>query len=156
MKLMEFQDRLCGEWSGTNRLWLDGTRAPELSSPTRMTVAPVARGKFLEVRYTWVYDGVEQEGVLIVGNNNKELEATAGWVDSWHQGGKVMLLRGEVAADGAISVRGAYAAPPDPDWGWRIGLSQSSPDELRLTMHNVTPDGQEELAVEAVYARAKL
>jgi hypothetical protein len=53
-------------------------------------------------------------------------------------------------------VRGKYAAPPDPDWGWRIDV-QPGGRTLRVVMHNVWPEaqgGKEELAVEAVYTRA--
>jgi hypothetical protein len=54
------------------------------------------------------------------------------------------------------SVRGTYAAPPGPDWGWRIDVTPDG-DKLRIEMHNVWPEeqgGKEELAVEAVYGRA--
>jgi hypothetical protein len=56
----------------------------------------------------------------------------------------------------ALSVRGTYAAPPGPDWGWRIDVTPGG-EGLRVIMHNVWPEeqgGKEELAVEAVYARA--
>lgn len=45
------------------------------------------------------------------------------------------------------------AAPPGPDWGWRTRLS-AAPGTLSMVMFNVTPDGHEELAVDAQYRPA--
>jgi hypothetical protein len=53
-------------------------------------------------------------------------------------------------------VRGSYAAPPGPDWGWRTDVTPNA-ERLRVVMHNVWPEaqgGKEELAVEAVSTRA--
>ena len=52
-----------------------------------------------------------------------------------------------------LAVKGTYAAPPGPDWGWRIEIT---PDEgtLRVVMFNIWPEGKEALAVETVYTRA--
>jgi hypothetical protein len=45
---------------------------------------------------------------------------------------------------------------PGPDWGWRTDVTPGD-KTLRVVMHNVWPEeqgGKEEMAVEAVYARA--
>ena len=62
-----------------------------------------------------------------------------------------MRCRGIVDDQGVTSVLGSNAAPPGPDWGWRIVLSPGEP--LKMTMYNIWPNGKEELAVEAMYAR---
>jgi hypothetical protein len=49
---------------------------------------------------------------------------------------------------------GSYAAPPGPDWGWRITIRSASPAEFQIVMHNISPDGQEDLAVQIDYARS--
>lgn len=54
---------------------------------------------------------------------------------------------------GVIDVRGSYAAPPGPDWGWRFIIAPAQMS-LGLVMYNITPAGQEALAVEASYVRA--
>jgi hypothetical protein len=60
-------------------------------------------------------------------------------------------------ADGdVVALRGTYAAPSGPDWGWRIDLIPTAAT-LRVVMHNVFPaemGGQEAIAVEAEYSRA--
>ena len=65
-----------------------------------------------------------------------------------------MALRGTAETDGSITVHGTYAAPPGPDWGWRIDLLPGNGSALRMVMYNITPDGQEVVAVEADYTRA--
>ena len=152
MNLIELHDRLLGEWSGTSTLWLSWLEEPEQRSPSRLRVAAVANGEFLSFQYSWVYEG-EQEGLLLLGNDNEDGAANAAWVDSWHMSGKIMHCTGEVDGAGATSLRGSYQAPPGPDWGWRIDVSLPEPGALRIEMHNVDPDGSEELAVRAEYRR---
>ena len=78
---------------------------------------------------------------------------TAQWIDTWHMGDKVLSCQGAVARDGAISVRVSYAAPPGPDWGWRTDITANAGQSLRIVMYNITPDGKEDLAVEAEYTK---
>ena len=64
-----------------------------------------------------------------------------------------MASAGTTPDDTRLSVRGTYAAPPGPDWGWRIDVTPAG-DTLRVVMYNVWPQeqgGKEELAVEAEY-----
>ena len=55
-------------------------------------------------------------------------------------------------AEGTITVRGSYAAPPGPDWGWRIETTPRA-DALRITHTNIDADGKD-LAAEGVYSRS--
>ena len=64
----------------------------------------------------------------------------------------MMILSGTAQADGSLAVTGSYAAPPGPDWGWRITL-QPLDNQFKLLMHNVTPDGEAMLAVETLFSR---
>jgi hypothetical protein len=66
-----------------------------------------------------------------------------------------MACSGRKTGGPTLSVRGSYAAPPGPDWGWRIDVIAGG-EKLRIVMFNVWPQehgGKEDLAVEAVYAR---
>ncbi len=63
-------------------------------------------------------------------------------------------LPGQPDPLGSLSVQGTYAAPPGPDWGWRITLSLDEDNWLRLGMVNIFPDGKVVDAVDARY-RAK-
>jgi hypothetical protein len=153
MRLIAVHESLIGQWIGKNQLWANGSENPPDTSDTRLIIAPVARGKFLSLTYTWSFDGVEQEGVLLVGNDNEKEAVTAAWVDSWHMSTTIMSCAGKADDSGNIDVLGSYQAPPGPDWGWRIEVARPRPDALVITMYNVTPEGQSELAVRADYER---
>ncbi|MES2884397.1 MAG: DUF1579 family protein [Pseudomonadota bacterium] len=153
MKLAALHSQLLGDWIGENQLWLDPKEPPQVS-PSTLTVAPTAQGKFLTLAYTWAFEGKVQEGLLLVGDNNKDSIASAGWVDSFHQSGKVMQCIGSVEGSG-FAVSCHYPAPPGPDWGWRLSVNASAAGELIFEMHNVPPGGDAELAVRAVYQRPR-
>ena len=46
------------------------------------------------------------------------------------------------------------SAPSSPDWGWRIELEVTELDEFEMRMYNISPQGEEELAVQARYDRS--
>ena len=89
---------------------------------------------------------------LVFGFDDDRDVVTAHWFDSWHTGNKVMQLEGAAGSDGAVIMRGTYAAPPDPDWGWTIRIEPGR-DRFRMIMHNISPEGSAALAVEAEYER---
>ncbi len=151
MKLAALHPQLLGTWSGESLLWM-GPDAEPLPSASRLVVAPAGMGRFLTLSYTWLYEGKPQEGLLLVGDHNNASTATAAWVDSWHQSGKVMHCVG-AATDTGFAVSGSYPAPPGPDWGWRLSVRCPAADELLFEMHNVPPGGPAELAVRVAYRR---
>jgi hypothetical protein len=105
--------------------------------------------------YTWSYRGQPQQGSVLFGFDGGSESLTARWTDTWHTGSKPMACSGPGTGGTTLSVRGTYAAPPGPDWGWRIDVTPGG-ETLHVVMHNVWPEaqgGKEELAVEAVYAR---
>lgn len=65
-----------------------------------------------------------------------------------------MSCEGAADSRGSLEVRGSYAAQPGPDWGWQTVVGPGADGTLRMVMYNVSPDGNEDLAVEAVYRRA--
>jgi hypothetical protein len=111
----------------------------------------VAQGKFVRLDYSWGYEGQAQAGSYLFGYEKQRGAVTAVWIDSWHMGDKYMACEG--TANGVIDVRGSYAAPPGPDWGWRTVIEPEKEAAFRLLMYNISPEGEEALAVEAVYHR---
>jgi hypothetical protein len=70
---------------------------------------------------------------------------------------KAMACSGPRPPGETVAVTGAYAAPPGPDWGWRIEVTPEVGRRLRLVMWNVWPasvGGREELAMAATYTPA--
>ena len=154
MKLVDLHEKLVGNWSGTNLLRLSWIDPPDHVSPGTMSVVPVAKGKFLSFSYNWSHEEVGQEGLLLVGYDEKKAQATAAFVDSWHMSATVMPFTGSIDDQGVINLLGSYEAPPGPDWGWRIVITASN-DALRMVMYNITPEGEEDLAVDAKYRRSE-
>ena len=153
MNLSEFQNNLLGNWTGSNLLRLSWLTPSDYHSPSRLSVSLVAKGKFLTFTYTWSHEDVLQEGVILLGYDAKQEMATAAWVDSWHMSSKIMYCQGSIDQQGAINIRGSYEAPPGPDWGWRIVITPKSGKELQIVMYNISPEGVEDLAVQADYKR---
>jgi hypothetical protein len=150
MSVHENLTACAGSWKGTNRLQDPNTNAPD-ESPSTATVTSILGDTFVRLDYTWAHQGQPQEGSLLIGGEGTSV--TAYWIDTWHMGHKVMACQGVAESDGRISVRGSYAAPPGPDWGWRINLIPNRGQMLGVIMFNISPEGREELAVEAAYSR---
>jgi hypothetical protein len=140
---------ICGEWKGTNRLWLF-PEDPVRESAGGATVERIAQGQFLMIRYSWSYEGAAQDGVLLISLEKQDVPAV--WTDSWHMARNLMTCTVDDTADDVLSVSGTYAAPEGPDWGWRIALQPES-SGIALRMYNIPPGDAEIPAVEAVYTR---
>ncbi len=143
--------RLVGSWAGPNVLWVD-PRLPERRSDSVMVVGTKGNGRFVTFTYTWADDDSPHDGLIVFGFDDDRQVVTAHWFDSWHTGNKVMQFEGAAEAGGAVLVRGTYPAPTGPDWGWAIRIEPGN-DAFQMIMHNVSPEGEEALAVDARYAR---
>ena len=143
---------LVGEWTGDNKLWVIPGE-PVRESATAARVSLVAGGRYLVLDYTWAEGGKPQDGHLVVRLASDTTDVDMVWVDSWHQGASFLRLAGIEKSSASVSALGSYAAPPGPAWGWRIAFTAESKDRYAMRMWNITPDGQELLAVEAVYKR---
>jgi len=125
-----------GAWSGTNQLWFEDPDQAE-ESPGTLTVSEN------QVHITWSFRGKPQQGTCTL----EEIEDSVSlhWQDSWHAADGLDFL-GEAFAD-AVDVFASYPAGDGPDWGWRIVFDLESPDRFLLRMYNITPDGDESIAV---------
>ena len=62
-----------------------------------------------------------------------------------------MFSDGEVIANG-FAMNGKYGVGPDsPPWGWKTVFELIDDGHLAIVAFNVSPDGQEAMAVEAKY-----
>ena len=150
---------LVGTWEATYQL--RGDPSFDSDSPSHATVSSILDGRFVRIDYSWDEEDVlkehgPQHGSLLVGFE-AEVEpgaATLVWIDSWHNGHKIQVWPGALMESGGVDVRGTYASGQGyPDWGWRTILEPSS-DGWTMTMFNISPDGEEALAVRAEYRRA--
>ncbi len=149
-------DRLiasAGAWQGTSTLQDPGRLEPETTA-SMLTITPVLEGRFVRMDYTWSYKGTPQSGCLLVGYQKSGATVSVHWIDTWHNSDNVMAMTGRAETSSLLTVRGSYAAPPGPDWGWQIGITPDIEGRVRVVMYNISPEGQEYLAVEAEYTRA--
>ena len=153
MKIMDLKSKFIGDWKGTYRLVLSWLPNPDFISVSNMTIKSIANDKFLVLSYDWQHEGVSQDGLILIGNNNKQAGVTASWVDSWGMSGKIMNCYGTTNQQGVIDLRGSYEVPDNPDWGWRIEIPCPTDNTLQIIMYNVTPEGEESLAGDANYTR---
>ena len=128
-------------WTGQNELWLDPEGNQALSSEGTIEVQSSA------VLYTWSYEGQTKQGRIDFGPDG------VSWSDTWHQP-KSMACRPFEVPGALLAVQGSYAAPPGPDWGWRIGMAQRPSGERVLQMTNVASRGEEGRAVRLVTTKA--
>ncbi len=152
MNVLDVLIASAGQWAGKNRLMDPHTNSVD-ESPGTAIVTPGLGDRSVRIDYTWAYHGSPQEGSLLIGYDASRGLITSQWIDSWHMGDKAMACEGLVVAGEPISVRGSYAAPAGPDLGWRIIVAIKD-QRLQVAMHNITPDGREDVAVEAEYSRA--
>ena len=152
MTWQDFKTATTGAWQGTKQLYLEPPPASPLSSPSQLIVRPVANDRFLQFDYDWTYETETQSGVFLLGYSDEDHAASAAWVDSFHMSQRVFSCAGN-AQESSVRVLGSYAAPPDPDWGWRITVRSVSAAALQIVMHNISPAGQEDLAVQADFTR---
>ncbi|MCP9765489.1 DUF1579 family protein [Lacihabitans soyangensis] len=153
MKIVDLNSKYVGQWKGTYRLILSWLPNPDFISESHMEIKAVANGKFLTMTYDWQHDGLDQHGMILIGNNNKQFEVTASWVDSWGMSGKIMNCFGTVDDEGDISVTGSYEVNNSPDWGWRIEIPCPTDNALQIKMYNVSPEGQDFFAGDANYSK---
>lgn len=147
-------EKLAGNWKGSNRLHTPWMPNALHESDSTAAVSLITGGKALLIQYTWAFDGNPEDGIMLI---SKESEASDGivmiYTDSWHLGHVFMRCEGTVDADGNVNVKGHYAVPDNPDWGWRTEILPGD-DTFRFIVYNVTPEGEEDLAVEGDFTRA--
>ena len=153
MSPLDALNACAGTWRGTSTLQDPHAGVPAESLSTASISA--ARGG-VRLDHTWSYQGKPQQGSILFGTGDAAGALTAQRTDTWHTANEPMACFGPKTGGPTLSVRGTYAAPPGPDWGWRIDVTPDG-DRLRIVMHNVWPQeqgGEEELAAEALYQRA--
>ena len=110
------------------------------------------QGQFLKVSYTWSLESEPQAGIFLVRLDCEGREVESRLAGFLAYAREISWSAGEASQpDGCAMVEGAYAAPPGPDWGWRIALEHGDDDSFILRMDNIPPGGKPEQAVETKY-----
>jgi hypothetical protein len=139
-----------GNWRGTSIL-TDPQNGLNETCTSRASAGPALQERFVRITYAWEYRGRAQEGLIMIAHDPAGSACQLYWGDTFHMGHAIMTLHGHV--DGArLSARGSYTVPGHPDWGWRIDVA-CGPGTLEIMMYNISPAGDEEIAVHGQYAR---
>ena len=141
---------LLGDWAGPSRLFLEGKTYDCVSTAS---VRTIARDRFFSVSYSWQVEDELAEGLIIFPASLGPTTAVATWLDSWHMSEVIMVCEASLNPAGFVALKGSYAAPSGPDWGWRLELGEED-EAFVLRMFNITPDGHEEIAVLTRYVHA--
>lgn len=126
-----------GIWSGKNCVQVTAAD-PVVESPTQLIVSPLLRNTFVRLDQTWSWHDEPQEGSFLVGFDRRTGTTSVHWIDSWHNGTRVMPLVGGFDARGALVAHGHFPVEASPDWGWRIEMFEEA-DRLRIDMFCVNP-----------------
>jgi len=152
MSALKTLSALIGKWQGHNQLWLY-PGDPVHESETLAEISAAFQEQFTALQYTWAEAGQPQQGRLMLTQTPDGNTVKAVWFDTWHLAHQFMVLEGEVDDQGMVNVKGSYAAPPGPDWGWQIDIEPKSENTFPFRMYNITPEGEKFLAVEVTYTR---
>ena len=141
MRIGERLAGFAGGWTGENKLRMlpEDEFSPSVSTAT---AALAAGGNVATITYTWAdFDGVTQEGLLVVQDGPLPGQAEAVWADSWHANPRWMALIGAASAE-RVSLSGRYGEE-DQQGEWHIHLHLSDAEGLLMTMENAYPAGAE-------------
>ncbi len=152
MSVHEKLASLVGTWKCANKLNF-GQGSPIHESPGTANVGTRIGGQCLEIAYAWGFEGKPQEGLILLDGGPSNNEMAVVWTDTFHYANSLMLCNGTIDGNGHVAVTGSYSAPDGPDWHWRTEIEPGD-DSFKYMMINITPDGQEEWAVEMEFLRA--
>jgi hypothetical protein len=139
--------KCAGEWAGRNRVQ-PFVNEPAEESPSRLTATPILNGTFLRLDQQWSWKGQPQLGCMLIG------DSTIHWIDTWHNGTRVMNLVGQFDAEGKLVAHGTFPVKGEPDWGWRMEI-QYDDNELVINMFCINPtNGNEEGWVWSTFVRS--
>jgi hypothetical protein len=149
-----FLRSLEGEWKGMAKTYYEpGVLGDE--SEWRGTIRPILNGLFMLHEYEGAFDKTAHLGMAIIGYNRHYKRYEMAWVDTHHNGTATMFAVG-TPNDTRPSVLGSYPAPDgSPDWGWRTTFERRDENTVVITAYNITPTGEEAVAIETVYHRVE-
>ena len=151
---------LQGEWTGRSQVWFDPTQGPNDDSAMRATVRELPLHKMLEINYSGAFGDKDLEGRFLIAWSGMEREMQVSWIDSFHNGRRIMHCRSERLAEDSgfgfpFEVKGSYPADGEGScWGWKLRFSlENSPESgfqrLLIEHFNLMP-GSEDQPMKAV------
>ena len=141
-----------GTWDGRNHVQT-AVGEPINDSPSQLIVTPLLRDTFVRIDQTWSWKDEPQSGSMLISYDPKTEVANMHWIDTWHNGRRVMPLVGKFDEKGVLIVNGHFSVADGLDWGWRIDLRMND-DRLKIEMFCIKPSGKHDGGVWAEFSRA--
>jgi hypothetical protein len=149
-----FLARLAGGWAGTSKLWLEPDTLTD-EAAIAGSIQIILDGRFALFLYQSSIEGEPQHGMFTFGYNTLLDRYEASWVDSFHNNTAIMFCTGNATKNGFF-VLGHYPNPTGgPDWDWRTEVALVDEDHLTITAYNISPEGGEAKATEAILTRVQ-
>jgi len=148
--------KLVGEWEGITKTWFEPDKIAD-ESPMRGSMQLILGGRFIMHEYKGSMSGEPLEGIAIYGYHLALGKFQSAWIDSFHNGSAIMFSEGKKGKDN-FSMLGSYAyVTPELEqhWGWRTEIEMLYDDEVKITAHNISPEGEEAKATETLYKKLK-
>jgi hypothetical protein len=144
---------MTGRWEGRTRTWFEPDVLAD-ESPCSGEFRPVAGGNFLLWEYTGSIQGGAFTGMAMIAYDGEEQAFQTSWIDSFHMSGCIMFSTGKAIGAGFF-VTGSYSAGPGNNpWGWRMEFLVPGDGSLVICSFNISPEGEESLAIETVLFRS--
>ena len=139
--------RLCKDWRGTAKTYLDPQKPP-VEAPWEGPIAALLGGRFVRFTYRSQLDGKPLAGELLIAYESGEKLYRTSWIDSFHTSPAILVSQGNDGG-GAIDVSGRYfVGEGHGHWGWRTVIDDSTDGVLVIRMFNIEASGQEDLGIE--------
>lgn len=132
-----------GNYRGPNLLWFQDPNKPEES-------VSIVEVKETEINYDWQFRGKPQKGHMTFRIKGNAVEVD--WVDTWHAADGFKCVG--THAQEEMKFLCTYGDGTGADWGWRTELSMPSADQFLIEMFNITPKGEEQIAVRILADRS--
>lgn len=141
-----------GSWEGKAKTYFEpGVLADE--SPIEANISILMEGRFIQINYSGSMQGKPLSGISIYGYHLGTKKLQNSWIDSFHTGTEIMFSEGTISNE-KMEVTGTYfAGESEPGWSWRTVLERTGADELNSTAFNITPKGEESIAIEIKFNR---
>lgn len=145
--------KMVGNWHGTAKVYFEPPVIAD-ESPVTGTITPILDGRFLLHEYKGAMQGKSLSGLVIFGYDLNTQKFQSAWIDSYHNGTGIMFSESEKSPTNN-SVLGSYSSGgDDPEiWGWRTEMEINGDDQLIIKAYNISPVGEEMIAVETIYNR---
>ena len=146
-------EALVGNWTTSSKMWMDPTKAPEVSKGSAKHQLILGK-RFLKEEYKGTFAGKPFTGNGLLGYDNVKGKYISLWYDSMSTG--VMSGEGDYkAASNEIEMSNRYSCPmTGGEVQSRTVTRFVNKNEFVFEMYSTGPDGKEVKAMEIVYKRA--